>query len=90
MDKYADGTICVVTWSPDDASAIGKVGSIIEPAPQPPFPGTFEDCRGLPMQWLRSTDREGYHPIAWMRPLEDPDKAVAEHVEKLLCEEIEQ
>ena len=93
MRGYPVGSICIITWVENPSLISSEVCIVSEPYLRVPgaiCPDGYE-IRSLPgrdgmvQQIVVGGGRRGGHPVAWMRPLSDPD-AVKETEGELIHE----
>lgn len=82
--SYPVGTRLVVTWAASYQRSIGvSVGSECWPLAERAEPRErFDGAICQPVQVIDS-HLYGWHPIAWLRPLSDPDPETIEQTEEV-------
>jgi len=83
MNPYPEGTLCVITWHPQNK----LVGSIVRCGSK----SKVTKFRELFSQWVTLLYGEdsnghssGYYPVERLRPLEDPDEEVVEEEKEIV------
>jgi len=86
---YPVGTQCVITWVPDLAGLVCGWGEtvVVGEARRLDDPG-IPAIHGILCQYIPDKDSEGFSamwPVAWMRPLEDPDAETIEDEQEVVA-----